>query len=271
MTLIFDEYRERLQRRRRHPSTIKGFNVAVQRFSHWCEEHGVDPTEPDPIVLERFFDELDYKPSTKRGYLKHIRAAYRYGMSRGVISRDPTVDVELEREPDKTPRIIPIEVLRTSKRMARDDQQVLLFHICAYTGARQFEITKMRWEDIDLEARTIEVIGKAGKRRLIPIHPALGEILVGMTSRGFLFPGRHGEEANKTTMRYRLQHFAPEWGFHDFRRTVASSMDANGAEEVAINQIMGWAPKGVFNTYYRNVAPERLQQAILRLYASDPL
>jgi integrase len=63
----------------------------------------------------------------------------------------------------------------------------------------------------------------------------------------------------------------PTYGFHDFRRTVASSLDANGVEEGLINEIMGWARRGIFARYYRNVAPERLQQAILRLYADNPL
>ena len=45
----------------------------------------------------------------------------------------------------------------------------------------------------------------------------------------------------------------------------------HGVEEGVIMKIMGWAPKTVFDRHYRSIAPERLQQAILKLYADDPL
>jgi integrase len=270
-TAIFDEYRDRLERRRRDLKTISQFDIASRRWLEHCVKNGIDPERVQPIDFERYFDELPFKPSTKHGYFKHLRAVYRYAQSRGVITADPTIDVELPREPDKTPRTIPLDVLRTSKRLVQNNLQLLLFNLCAYTGARQFEITKMRWEDIDLQTRTIEIIGKGGKRRLVPIHPALGEVLAALKTRDLVFPGRNDGLADPHTMRYRLTRFIPEYGFHDFRRTVASSLDANGVGRSEIDEIMGWAPRTIFERHYRRVAPERLQQAILKLYADDPL
>lgn len=269
MSLIFDEYRNRLERRGRHPKTVQSFNSATQRFLEWCIGQQVDPLDPDPMELERYFDEHPLAPGTKRNHLVQLRAAYNYAQRRGVISKDPTIDVELPRVPDFTPRVIPLRTLRTAKGLITKESDYLLFHVACYTGMRQHEVLKLRFEDISAADRTIEVIGKGGKRRLVPIHPALGELLP--NSAGLLFPGRGGDMAAPSTLLLRLQRILPGYGFHDVRRTVASSLDANGVEEGLIYRIMGWSRNTVFDRHYRNVAPERLQQAILALYANDPL
>lgn len=267
--MIFDEYRTRLERRQRHPKTVSSYNSAVTRWLEWCADQGVDPNDPDPTEVERYFDEHPLAPGTKKNHLVQLRAAYRYAQRRGVVDRDPTIEVELPRVPDFTPRVIPIRFLKTAKAHITKEEDYLLFTVAVYTGMRQHEVLKLRYEDISAADRTIEVIGKGGKRRLVPIHPALGEVVT--NSAGLVFPGRGGRMAAPSTLLLRLQRILPGYGFHDVRRTVASSLDANGVEEGLIYRIMGWSRNTVFDRHYRNVAPERLQSAILRLYANDPL
>jgi len=270
---ILDEYETLLERLRRQPKTVKNFHNAAKRFSSWCEERGVDPNAPDPRFVEEYFLEPTLAVSTRGIHLTQLRAAFKYAMRRGVIDYDPTVDVILPRQPDTTPRTIPNKYLRTAQENCTSDEQLLLFRIAAFTGCRAFEIRKMRWQDVDLAMKTLEVIGKFGKRRLIPIHPALGEILAECAQEpgDLIFPGHAGREAHHATMDERIGKIIPTYTFHDFRRTVASSLDANGVGLSEIDEIMGWAPKTVFARHYRRVAPERLQQAILKLYADDPL
>jgi integrase len=59
--------------------------------------------------------------------------------------------------------------------------------------------------------------------------------------------------------------------FHDFRRTVATSLAENDVPERIIDSIMGWAPRTVGRRYYIRRADHRMQEAILRLYADDPV
>lgn len=273
-TDIFDQYLTRLTRRGRNPGTLYIFGNVVRRFREWCANEGIDPLTAQPDDLERYFAEQELAPNTLRSHLTWIRASYKYAHGRGVIPLDPTIDVDVPKPAQVRPRVIPIEYLRTAKENISEEDQWMLFHLAAYTGARQSEITTLRWQDVSLRDETIEIIGKGDKRRLVPIHPALGEVLSEHhKGRGWVWPGRsnNGHPAATSTLQNRLQRIVPTYTFHDFRRTVASSLDANGVEESVINEIMGWAKQGVFARYYRNVAPERLQQAILKLYANDPL
>lgn len=270
---LYDEYATLLERLRREPKTLSNFRSAAKRFVEWCEERGIDPDAPDPKFVEEYFLDSPLAVSTRGIHLTQLRAAFKYAMRRGTIAYDPTVDVILPRQPDTTPRTIPNRYLRTAQANCTTDEQLLLFRVAAYTGCRAFEIRKMRWQDVNLAMKTLEVIGKFSKRRLVPIHPALGEILAECEKEpaNLLFPGHRGHEAHHATMDERIGKIIPTYTFHDFRRTVASSLDANGVGLSEIDEIMGWAPKTVFARHYRNVAPERLQQAILKLYANDPL
>lgn len=271
MHLIFEQYSERLKRRKKAARTIANFTRAARGFDAWARERGVDPALAGFSDLEDYFDGLELTGSTKRTHLANIRAAYRYAQRRGLMQHDPTVDVFIEREPDEEPRILSSEQLREIRDRCYDQRDWTLFHLLAYSGMRRNEVRTGIEQHVDLAGNTIRVVGKGGKLRLIPIHPALGEALqlTGDPDRPLL-PGRFRFTSEDTLHKIGKRLF-PEHTFHDFRRTVASSLRRNEVDEVLIDRIMGWAPRGVQRRYYLNVADAQLQKAILRLYADDPL
>lgn len=271
MHLIFEQYNERLKRRKKAPRTITNFARASRLFDEWACERGVDPARATFSDLEDFFDQLEMAPSSKRTHLANIRAAYRYAQRRGNIQYDPTVDVFIERAPDEEPRIISSEQLREIRDRCYDQRDWTLFHLLAYSGMRRNEVRTGIERHVDLAGNTIRVVGKGGKLRLIPIHPALGEALqlTGDPERP-LVPGRFRFLSEDTLHKIGKRLF-PEHTFHDFRRTVASSLRRNEVDEVLIDRILGWAPRGIQRRYYLNVADAQLQKAILKLYADDPV
>lgn len=271
MHLIFEQYTERLKRRGKAPRTITNFVRAARGFDTWARERGLDPLHAGFSDLEDYFDMLALAPSSKRTHLANLRSAYRYAIRRGMLSHDPTVDVYIERGPDEEPLVLDTAELREIRDRCRDQREWTLFHLLAYTGMRRTELRTLRESSIDLPGNTIRVVGKGGKLRLIPIHPALGEALrlAGDPGRAVL-PGRFNLMSEETLHKIGKR-LAPDHTFHAFRRTVASSLRRNGVEEYVVDRIMGWAPRGVQRRYYLNVADEQLQRAILRLYADDPL
>lgn len=277
MSVIFDQYEERMNRLRREPATVRNFQRARQSFERFLSAHRVDAKDIDPVLAEEYFSQLGNAPTTVKLYLDELRAAYRYAHRRGVIVRDPLVDVLLPRIPDKEPRTIPASELRRQKHGLFTDREWMLWHLLVYTGMRRSEILGLRWEDVKMEDATITVTGKGGKLRHIPIHPALGEVMAADKRHGAWVLGSSKKYAgeskplSKATMFTWLRRIAPEYTAHDYRRTVASSMYANGVDGDTIDKIMGWSPRVVRTRYYVNVAPEQLQRAILRLYANDPV
>lgn len=272
-SLVGLHYLDRLLRRGRHPASVRNFTRAWRSYEQWCVQTGLDPEAVEPWQVEDYFFGLAYAPSTKRMYMAQIRAAYRYALRRGTISKDPTLDLEFPKVPEREIRTLTNDQLRVFKSQCYNDRQWLMFHLFAYTGCRRNEIRELTWSNVSSSSNTLFVVGKYNKSRLIPIHPVLGEVLAGFKQPAgkAVIGNAYGRPFHYTYYDDILKSFAAGATFHDFRRTVASSLDANGVAEGEIMKIMGWAPKTVFDRHYRNVAPERLQKAMLKLYADDPL
>jgi integrase len=278
VSVILDQYEERLHRRQRHPATIKNFTRARRPFEEFLSAQRIEDKQLDSVLAEEFFDQLDYAPGTKALYLSQLGAAYRYAQRRGVIQVDPFVDVQLPKRPDKEPRTIPTEELRRQKCELVTDREWLAWHLLVYTGMRRHELLGLKWENVKLEDGTITVVGKGGKLRHIPIHPALGEALADADHYGdWVLGGKrcysdgHRPLAQATLQTWLKGLTRGKFTTHDYRRTVASSLYANGVDGDTIDKIMGWSPRVVRTRYYVNVAPEQLQRAILKLYANDPV
>lgn len=282
MSLVFDQYTDRLRRKRRSPHTLSAFATAATRLGRWLDAQGIRAEEASYPVLEEYFDTLanELKPSSAETHLKMIRAAYNYAVLRGTLRHNPALDIEIPRGPDKEPTIISNDVLREIREGIVFKRDWVFFHLLAYTGMRRSEIRGLVYDDgsddrsvVRLEDQTIRVIGKGGKLRLVPIHPALGEILAEENRRAGRFvvcsDGKQGVAVQ--TIQDMTKRLHPTYTPHDYRRTVATSLARNGVADRVIDRIMGWSKRTVRDRYYVQVAQEELQRAILKLYAEDPV
>jgi len=264
METLFLEYQERLIRRRRDDRTIEIYGYAVNKFEEWLATIGKTAETVEPVEVEDFFHQLDLGYYSRRSILQQVRSAYLYAHRRGRINRDPTYDVDLGRRPETEPVVIPNQELREIKAACRNQDDYLLFHLLAYTGMRRVEVANLRWEDTNLKTGMLRVVGKNKKLRHPPIHPALGEVLA---ARRYHL----GQPVIRWVHWKRLAYFAPDRGFHDFRRTAATSLRRNGVQPQVIDRIFGWAPRGMLGRYYDHIAEDEMQQAILQLYVDDPI
>lgn len=279
-SLLFEQYEERLRRKNKSPHTLRAFKHAAKNLDEWLSTEGMTAETATMVALEDYFDSLSCSASSKGTYLRYIQAAYNYGVKRGTIRTNPALDVTAPDPLPHEPRTIPNDVLRSIKEEIILERDWIFFHLLAYTGMRRAEIRGLKWDDGDslasvlrLEQQTIRVVGKGRKPRLVPIHPALQEVLAEhrRSEGAFVVPsdGKHGVAMDTITeMSRRLSDtYTP----HDYRRTVATSLRRNAVDSGVIDRIMGWAPATIFRRYYDNIADQELHRAILALYRDDPV
>jgi integrase/recombinase XerD len=267
MHLIFQQYAERLERREAKPNTLRNFRRTVTLF----EESGLDPMTAEDWQIEKWLTGLELSPRTRRLHFENLSATYNYAVHRRILQQAPTESVRLPREPDEEPRILEGQELRHILGNTMTSEQELLVSTLMYTGMRRNEVRNLKWEDIS--PASIRVIGKGGKLRHVPLHPALAELIITQEPKSeYVFPGRKGPKS-ESSLFYILEKCRGDvlCSFHDFRRTVATSLAENDVPEGIIDRIMGWAPRTVGRRYYIRRADSRMQEAILKLYADDPL
>lgn len=268
MHLLFQQYDERLTRRQAKASTLKNFRRTAVLF----EESGLDPMTAQEWEIEEWLAGLPLSPRTRRLHFENLAASYNYAVYRRQIAQAPTEAVRLPREPDKEPHILEGGELRHILGNTSTDDQELLIATFIYTGMRRNEVRNLKWEDVS--PTSIRVVGKGDKLRHVPLHPALGELIVKQTPKEqCMFPGRSGGPMAESTLYYILEKVRGrvQCSFHDFRRTVATSLVENDVPLNIVDKIMGWAPRTVGSRYYIRTADHRMQEAILKLYSNDPI
>lgn len=270
MHLIFQQYEERLTRRGAKPRTLRNY----RRTGVLLEESGLDPTTAKDWQLEEWLAGLPMAPRTKRMHAENLSAVCGYAVKRGVLERDPTDDIRLPREPDEEPKIVPNAELRRLLARVQHDEDELMITLAIYTGLRKMELQNLKWSDCTPTTITVRR-GKGDKLRHVPVHPALSEVLLRSEARGeYVLRGRYADRPiSQAGIHHRLDRVRGDvdCAFHDFRRTVATSLAENDVAERIIDKIMGWAPRTVRSRHYVRVADASMQEAILKLYADDPL
>jgi site-specific recombinase XerD len=282
---IFQAYLEALKRRRRAQLTIYGNSRTLKSFNTWLNANQIPAGELTMLACEQYYADLTehYAIPTVRQHLTAVRAAYQYGIRHQLADHDPTLDVKLPRLPDIEPETYTTTQLRAIHAAIASERDELLFHLLAYAGLRLGEITRLTWEQVDLDHQQIKPIGKAGKLRLVPLHPTLRMVLAEHQPRRhpdqhrviISYNHRHGVHSATCGREIRKlvdnAHVPINNAAHAFRKTVATDMHEQGVPTAVIDKIMGWAPRTVRERHYLRIADHAMHQAIQTLYQHDPI
>lgn len=173
-----DEFLDRCRAKNLSPRTIEWYEDRTRRFSDWCFESGIlkaqDLTTED---LEGFVLSIQagpYKPQTVRGFAQIAKTVARYGHRKGLIPNDLTSDFEMPKVPKtiiETFSDEQLEALISQPDQRRwkglRDRAILLTLLD--TMARVSELAGVSARDVDLEGRSIRVMGKGRKQRDLPL------------------------------------------------------------------------------------------------------
>lgn len=135
-------------------------------------------------------------PETRRAYCCHIRAFYRWALTQGVVSSDPSTMLTLPKIPRHLPRPIAEDDLTVAIAAARPKMRAMLT-LAAYGGLRCVEIAALDWSDLRREpdgTAYLHVQGKGGKERTVEIGETVLQALRGhgIKRRGPVFIGNDG-------------------------------------------------------------------------------
>jgi integrase/recombinase XerD len=284
LDLLFEAYVAAQRRRRVSPLTLKATVHALRSAQRWLDEEGVAAGKLTLLECEQYFDWLleRYAVSTVRRQLAYLRAAYRYALRHELVQRDPTADVKLPWLPDVEPATYSSEQLRAIHAAIRSEREELAFFLLAFAGLRLGEAAALRWHQVDLDHEQLRLHGKAGKFRLVPLHPVLSEVVREQQLRAR--PGRepvivavNGSGLLAQTLGRTVRELVDRAGVevaqpsHAFRRTVATVMYEQGVRTRVIERIMGWAPRQMHERHYLRVADQPMRDAIHGLYHDDPI
>jgi integrase/recombinase XerC len=168
--------------RRSSPRTVKTYMRDLGSFRDYVKSEGlpVDAKKLDIVALRGFLGTLfrTNQPSTMKKKVSAIRSFFKFLLKRELIDTNPAAGLRSPKVPKGLPRFLtvdqafrvmeapPKETERAKPLQARDRA---LLETLYGTGVRVGELASMDVGDCDFTERSIRVLGKGGKERVVPL------------------------------------------------------------------------------------------------------
>lgn len=243
--------------------TIKDRAQTIRALERWTGKNCLEVTQLDLVA----YMARDVAPATRSTYATIFRVFYTWATQQGLIEKNPMDGAPVPRRPKYAPR--PVENIQLSRVLAacsRKSTRAMVL-LAALAGLRVHEIAKIRGDDVDLERRTITVIGKGNKRAVIPLHPVLADLAQTMPEVGYWFTpwdspdtpisGKSCGQAISRAMRRAGVNATA----HQLRHWYGTSLLESGADLRTVQELMRHESLATTQIYTR-VTSERRRAAI---------
>lgn len=189
-------------------------------FLHRLHIHlGIPLREAQPGHLLRFerIAIAGRAPESRRAYACHIRAFYRWALSTGIVTDDPSSLLTLPSVPRHLPRPIEEDDLAAALRAARPKMRAMLT-LAAFAGLRSVEIAGLDWLDLRREADGSAFLhvrsGKGAKERRVEVGVTVITALqaYGIKRRGPMFMGRDASQIDAKSVSRSANRFLSQQG-----------------------------------------------------------
>lgn len=285
--MLIDRYLDHLTYEKRcSVHTVSAYRRDLLQFQEFINGFGLkDPAHATDKIIRGFMMRLMENGTSARTInrkLSALRGFYRFARITGTITVEPTALIE----PPKTPKRLPEFV--EERRMVDLFQDLhwpegykgrldrLIMELLYGTGMRLAELLGLRPIDVDTHSRTIRVIGKRNKERIIPLSDRLVDALAAyMKERGSIT----GERDQKSTLllndrgepiaRRSVQRLVTQYlggvtsqskkSPHVLRHTFATHMLEHGADLNAVKELLGHASLAATQVYTHNTV-EKLRK-----------
>jgi integrase/recombinase XerC len=251
------------------PHTVRAYAADLGQFQAHVEgEIGRSPRleDVDRGFLAHLHRQGVKKVSAARK-LATLRTFFRYLCREGILERNPARALLSPRKERKIPThleenevaaLIEVPGESDSARRAR-----AILELLYGTGIRCSELVGLDLGDVDLPARTVRVLGKGSKERIVPFgQPALAALTAYFPSRLNARPrsqalfvnargGRLTDRWVRTIVTQRVKQIAMERHLspHSLRHSFATHLLERGADLRAIQELLGHASLSTTQRY----------------------
>jgi len=280
------------------PHTVRAYVGDIRSMlchAAWC---GVEAVTELDISVIRAWLATQHAAGQSRATIARRAAAARaftaFAHQRGLIDRDPGPQLGTAKAGRHLPQVLAIDQMRAVLEVGADQapaggrssapgaaavvlRDTAIMELLYATGIRVSELCGLDIDDIDPARRTVRVLGKGSKERVVPFgQPAAttldrwrsaGRRLLASDASGpALFLGARGSRIDQRTVR-RVVHarvaaagWVPDTGPHGLRHTAATHMLEGGADLRSVQEILGHASLAT-TQIYTHVSIARLVSA----------
>ena len=256
--------------RRLSPHTITSYSTDLEQFTAFIAP--AELLQVKALTIRKWLISLSDDAIQNRSInrkLATLRTFYKYLLRTGKIEENPMTSIRMVKTTKKIPQFVresEMENLVENRKIASNFSEArdeLILFLLYGTGIRLAELISLQNNQVNLAAKTIRVIGKRNKERVIPIPGLLIDLIV--TYRNFctvehanllltdkgepLYPMFVQRLVKKNLGEYsQLEKLSP----HVLRHTYATHLLNKGADLNAIKELLGHANLAATQVYTHN-------------------
>ncbi|MBR5465161.1 MAG: tyrosine-type recombinase/integrase [Alistipes sp.] len=283
---MLDRFTRYLEVQRRFsPLTVRNYTRDVSLFVDWWSRTAGEAFDPRKVEKEHLrewivhrSDDAHLAAASINRELSSLRAFFRFLHREGLIEVDPARTLNALRTPRRLPSFVPEsrmqgivqECTEQSEEpdfeRSRDHLIVLLFYTL---GLRLAELVAINIDDFSADMRSLRVVGKGDKERLVPILQPVSEQIVAhcalisrqqicKSGEKALFLTCKGVRISRSTVYRVVQKALSEGGVkgkkspHVLRHTFATHLMNGGADMREIQELMGHSSLQSTQVYTHN-------------------
>ena len=250
--------------RRLSPHTEAAYARDIEALREYCAASGIDAWDALDAQHVRAFAARCHRrglaPRSVQRRLSAIRSLFRFLVREGAMRRDPAAEVQAPRVRKRLPVTLDADTMarllefRGDDRLGRRDKAIMeLFYS---SGLRLSELLGLDLADLDLRDRTVRVLGKGRKARIVPVGREAAVALAAWLAEratfaavgeAAVFVGRHGARLGPRIVQRRIARWARRQGLpehvhpHMFRHSFASHLLESSGDLRAVQELLGHA------------------------------
>lgn len=264
--------------------TLAAYGSDLRSVSSWLSKRGSSLSEARRDELLAYLAERvqqGFRPRSAARLLSSLRRFYQYMVRESRLLEDPSALIDSPRLSRNLPDTLTeadVEALLQAPRTEdplglRDRAMVELLYAC---GLRVSELVLLRMDQINVRSGVVQVSGKGGKERLVP----MGEESIAWIERyvtqarpdlaqgampAELFITRRGAHMTRQAFWYVIKRYARQAGIskplspHTLRHAFATHLLNHGADLRSLQLLLGHSSLST-TQIYTHVARERLKQ-----------
>lgn len=260
-------------------NTVKSYRKDLEDFGQFCDSLSLsDVLQVNEKLIRRYLISInvnkDYEKSTISRKLSAIRSLFNYASKNNIVPSNPLKRISNPQVKRKLPEVVPSEVMDEISRKLTEEDRLLhnaVVEVLYSCALRVSELCSLNLGDIDFEKGSVRVLGKGSKTRIVPIgRESLQVVKKYLDSRSTLeynYPifvtSRNKRIYPRYVYRLINKYLSEETELkkkspHVLRHTAATHMLDNGADLLAVKEILGHESLST-TQIYTHVSIERLK------------
>ena len=269
-------------------NTIINYKIDLDEYYKYIKFNNIEILEIKYENINPFLATLynikHYSKSSVSRKISTLRSFYKYLYDNELIDKNPFLFISLPKKEKKLPRFVnyeDLDLILNSPDLNTDIgvRDRLILELLYGTGIRVSELCNIKIDDIDLKNKTIRIIGKGNKERIVLYGEYCENILekyININRKNLLKDKDHsilivsnnGSNISVSTVQKILSNILKKVSIkknitpHVFRHTFATHLLNEGCDILTVKELLGHSSLDT-TQIYTHVSNEKLRQVYL--------